>query len=180
MPGLYNRIEQHLREARSKWRGAFPAYSHSTLNAINYQDAGRILHHWSENKLLDGVVFSIATPIGDKDAHLYLTRGQREAIVENLLRLKRQFGTFLCMSPEMIRLLHPEVTEKHAPEQCRMSTRVASFDAEGKRIAQCVLSTMADCSQCGCVVDTFLQTLERPVPNPRTVFHMVRLTAGSH
>jgi MoaA/NifB/PqqE/SkfB family radical SAM enzyme len=178
MPGLYNRIEKHLQNARSKWPGSFPAFSHSTLNAINYRDTGQILHRWSSNKLLDGAVFSIATPVGKNDlTHLRLTLRQREEIVEDLLRLKRQFGTFLCMSQEMISLLHPDVAKNHTPATCKMSTRVSSFDAEGNRIEQCVLSTLANCSLCGCVIDTFLQSMERPIPNPKTIFHVLRMTA---
>jgi len=181
MRGLYDRIKNHLQTARSKWPQSFPAFSHSTLNAINYRDTEQILHCWSRNKLLDGVVFSIATPVGKNDhPQLRLTLRQREEIVEDLVRLKRHFGPFLCMSEEMIGLLHPDVTKNHTPAKCKMSTRLSSFDAEGNRIGQCVLSAQANCSLCGCVIDTFLQTIERPIPNPKTVFHLMRLTAISN
>jgi hypothetical protein len=59
--GLFERIEKHLAKAKNEWAGAFPAFAHCVLNALNFRQIDGILHYWSENRLLDGVVFSTGT-----------------------------------------------------------------------------------------------------------------------
>ena len=76
--GLFERIEKHLAKARNEWLGEFPAVADCVLNALNFRQIGDILEYWSGNKLLDGVLFSTATPIrGANDNHLRLTQEGR-------------------------------------------------------------------------------------------------------
>lgn len=165
-PGLYERILHNLSIARRD--GKFPAYIHTVLNAKNYHQIQKILSVWRKNGLVDGVIFSTMTPIKDSgDESLRLSHGQRVWIVENLLRVKREFGNFLCMTPVMIETLHPEQTRLRTPDNCGVAQYVPSYDASGTRMKQCILSDKADCSGCGCVVtalaDTFVSKKLRGV-----------------
>ena len=175
--GLFERIEKHLVRARNDWPGEFPAYAHCVLNAVNFRQIGEILGYWSNNRLLDGVVFSTATPIhGAKDDHLHLKEQDREWIVEELLRQKQRFGDFLGNTLSMIRELHPRRTKTQDPGTCGTATLTHSFNTAGERIPQCVLSEKADCSQCGCVITAIYASLFTKSHDPATFRLMTRLT----
>ena len=153
MNGLYARILKNLTKARSG--GDFPTIVHTTLNAQNYKDLEGILATWSSNDLADGIMFSTVTPIrGAGDEDIRLSHEQRIWIVDELVRLRKQYAGFLCMTESMIRRLHPDHAQKLHPEVCDTSRWIESYDANGKRIPQCILSEKADCAQCGCVVTT--------------------------
>lgn len=153
MEGLYERILRNLGKARSG--GDFPAIIHSTLNSENYQEIDRIIATWANNGLADGIMVSILTPIRNAgDDGLRLSRAQRIWIVKELLRLKNEYRAFLCMTNAMIHRLHPDHVEQMHPAVCDTARWIESYDASGKRIAQCILSEKADCKECGCVITT--------------------------
>lgn len=157
-PGLYDRIVRHLSEARAN--GFFPACLHVTLNTLNYQQVPRILNVWLENELVDGVAFSTHTPIRDaSDDWLRLSEVQTWQLVANLLRCKKEHAGFLLNTEAMIRRLHPQVMNQQSPATCATSCYVASFHADGKQIEQCIFSEKGDCSHCGCVVTTALDSI---------------------
>jgi hypothetical protein len=60
------------------------------------------------------------------------------------------------MSSQMIGHLHPDKVRRQVASECKTSTLVESFQADATKIDQCVLSSKADCSGCGCVITGFL------------------------
>ena len=161
--GLFERIVRNL--GRSRAEGGFPAFAHSVLNAQNYHQIEDILRFWSENGLLDGVTFSTLTPIhGSGDNEYRLSRNQREWIVEELIRQKQSYGEFMVNTVPMINLFHPDHTATQAPKTCGTARLVPSFGGDGKQIEQCILGDKADCSQCGCVITSMMETM---FPRPR-------------
>jgi MoaA/NifB/PqqE/SkfB family radical SAM enzyme len=151
--GLYERILKNLGSARVG--GAFPAIIHTTLNALNYKEIGDIFAIWADNELADGILVSTITPVrGAGDEPLLLSREQRIWIVEELLRLKREYAEFLLMTEPMIHRLHPCHTERLDPQVCNTAKWIESYDAAGNRVSQCILSEKADCRKCGCVITT--------------------------
>ena len=160
MKGLYARILNNLGKARA--RGDFPTIIHTTLNAENYREMAAILATWSSNGLADGIMFSTITPIkGAGDETVRLLREQRIWIVNELLRLRKQYSGFVCMTEGMINRLHPDHTEQLNPAVCDTARWIESYDAAGNRIPQCILSEKADCKKCGCVVTTMSDGNER-------------------
>jgi MoaA/NifB/PqqE/SkfB family radical SAM enzyme len=156
--GLYDRIVGHLSDARA--RGSFPACLHVTLNSQNYQQVRQILEVWRANGLVDGVAFSTHTPIREaNDDWLRLSDEQSESLVEDLLSCKQEFGDFLLNTPAMIRRLLPENMMKQTPDNCPTARFVDSFHADGSKIKQCIFSEKADCSGCGCAVNTALESI---------------------
>jgi MoaA/NifB/PqqE/SkfB family radical SAM enzyme len=151
--GLYDRILKNLGRARAD--GDFPAIIHTTLNAFNYKEIAEILALWADSRLADGILVSTITPIkGAGDEALILSREQRIWVVEELLRLKREYSEFLFMTEPMIRRLHPLHTERLDPQVCNTAKWIESYDAAGNRVSQCILSEKADCTRCGCVITT--------------------------
>jgi MoaA/NifB/PqqE/SkfB family radical SAM enzyme len=156
--GLFERIVRNVSKARAE--GDFPAVAHTVLNAENYTQIGDILAFWSGNGLLDAVMFSTMTPIEDSgDDDFRLSREQREWIVEELLRNKQAYGSFVLNTTQMIEMFHPDHTATQSPSTCGTARLVASFDGAGKRIEKCILGGKADCTQCGCVITTMMETM---------------------
>ena len=173
--GLYERILKNLGRAREG--GDFLAFIHTTLNAWNYREIADICRNWKENGLADGIFVSTMTPIkGAGDDGLRLSREQRVWIVDELLRLKAEYGRFMPQTVGMLRLLHPDHTATLSPEKCPVSRFVESYDASGKRIPQCILSDKADCTECGCVISTFMSDASRP-SHLGSKFDMLNLSA---
>jgi MoaA/NifB/PqqE/SkfB family radical SAM enzyme len=157
--GLHARLLKHLGNARAG--GDFPAFIHTTLNAVNYQEIDDIVARWAGNGLADGIMVSTLTPIRHAgDEGLRLSRAQRVWIVDELLRLKHAYGAFLCMTEAMIRRLHPDHTQHLSPDVCHTARFIESYDASGARMRQCILSEQADCRECGCVVTTMSDPTE--------------------
>ena len=119
------------------------------LNAPNYRGISDILETWSTNGLADGLLVSTLTPVeGANDEQLRLSARERIWIVNELLRLKPRFGSFLAMPEGQIRRLHPQHTATLTPERCETAQLVESYDAAGGRIKQCILSKKANCQNC--------------------------------
>jgi hypothetical protein len=174
-PRLFERIVCNLESARAD--GCFPAVGHTVLNSQNHRQIGDILDFWSRNGLLDGVLFSTLTPIrGGDDGWLRLSRAQQAVIARDLAVHKRRHGAFLMNTDRMIELLKPETMARQRPDACATARLVASFDAAGDRIEQCILGGQADCTQCGCVITSMLETTF-PRPRPSTLRMLARLRA---
>src|SRR3989344_4101396 len=166
MPGLYNRILKNLTGVRLK--GEFTCRIHSVLNKLNFERIGDMVETWKTNGLADGIVFSTMTPIrGGGEDEFQLSESEREWIVEELLKLKKVHGGFIFMTEKMISRLHPDHTRHQTPLTCGTAKYSVSYDASGKRMAQCILSDKADCTACGCVVTSFMDTLSEF--DPRTI-----------
>ncbi|MBI2635131.1 MAG: radical SAM protein [Parcubacteria group bacterium] len=173
--GLYNRIIKNISRARAAWQ-IFPIYIHTVLNTKNQNQVREILRTWLSNGLADGVVFSTHTPIkGAGDSTLRLSRFERINIVKELQRCKDEFGDFLVNTKAMIRFLHPDFTDSQNPTKCGTAHFVPSFDASGGRMKQCILSEKADCTQCGCVITTMIETVRHFPPDLSSLRSLAKL-----
>lgn len=152
--GLFRRVFKNIQQFRKASNA--PVYLHSVLNQINYQQIRGILSFWIRGKMVNGVIMSTITPIYGIRSELWLTTNQKKWIVAELLEAKKEFGDFLCMTNSMIAHLHPDNTAKLTPEKCGTAIYSPSFDAKGNKMAQCVLSDKAKCSECGCVITAMM------------------------
>ncbi|MFA6269968.1 MAG: hypothetical protein WC657_02045 [Candidatus Paceibacterota bacterium] len=163
MSGLYDRILQNLSCVRNE--GSFPVFIHSVLNRLNFRQIGEMVEIWEDNGLADGIVFSTMTPIlNGSDEKFRLTRKDRMWIVEELLVQQKLKPDFLFMTPKMIQCLHPDFTKNQTPKTCGTARLVASYDASGVGIPQCILSDKADCSECGCIITAIFESVLRFPP----------------
>lgn len=153
--GLYKRIQKNLTDFRA--RSDSKVIIHTVLNKLNHESIWEMLDTWWQNRLCDGVIFSTHTPIkGAHDDDLRLNYIERDILVSTLLDAKLVYPGFLSMTTSMIEKLHPRHTETLHPGVCGTALFAPSFYANGERIPQCILSEKADCTQCGCVITTFL------------------------
>lgn len=172
--GLFERVFKNIQKFRET--SSAPIYLHTVLNQINYRQIKGILSFWSEKKLVDGVVISTITPICGMGDELWLTVEQKKWIVKELLEAKKEFGGFLCMTNSMIEHLSPDNTAKLSPEKCGTAIYSPSFDARGNKMAQCVLSDKAKCSECGCVITAMMNAFT-PHLKPKELALLLKITA---
>lgn len=175
-PGLFRHIVKNLERARAT--NDFPAYIHSVLNAMNFQEIAGILNFWKNNGLADGVIFSTMTPINGLkpiDRNLRLSGDQLEWIVAELHEQKKKFGNFIVNTEKMIELYRPATMNLQNPQTCGTARYVPSFDAAGQRMPQCILSNKADCSRCGCVISAMFKTVMHFPPSITDTRTLLRL-----
>ncbi|MDD5477553.1 MAG: radical SAM protein [Candidatus Omnitrophica bacterium] len=114
--GVYDKIKKNAFSATEKRISTAIIYC---LNAINTGCISEFLEEWSKTKI-DGVVFTMYTPIKGKSSYLILNDEQREKTVSLLLGLKKKYGNFICNSKLMIELLRTKYGEELA-ENCPMN-----------------------------------------------------------
>ena len=173
--GLYDRVLKNLTAIRRT--NKFPAYIHTVLNTQNYRQIEEILHVWRNNRLADGVIFSIMTRIRNSgcDDDLLLNNSQQKWVIKELLKQKKIFGEFLCMTKKMILMYEPERTRQQKPASCATARFISSFDASGEKIPQCIFSDKGDCSKCGCVITTMIDAITHFPPSPTTIKLLARM-----
>jgi MoaA/NifB/PqqE/SkfB family radical SAM enzyme len=172
-PGLFERILKNLVRVRSV--GKFPVFIHTVLNALNFEQIQEMILFWRKNRLADGIEFSLVTPVSEKDKNLTLERREKIWIVGELLRMRKRFGNFICMSSCAINRYHPEVLEKQTPESCKTARFVASYQADGSLRKQCIFSDKGDCKNCGCVITAFMDALIKIPPDLNNILNLARL-----
>jgi len=77
----------------------------------------------------------------------------------------------------MILHLHPDNTTKLTPEKCGTAIYSPSFDARGNKIAQCILSNKAKCSECGCIITAMMNAFS-PRLKPRELTFLLKITTS--
>ena len=161
MQGLYDRIHRRLRDAQAQF--GLQVFIHTVLNRLNHDQIPDILEHWYDSGLAKGVTFSTVTPIAGADPNLLLDDDMRRFVVAELLLRKQQFGRFLAMTPDMIRMYRGSYVRLQTEETCPTARFVESFDADGTRIPKCIFGAEGDCSGCGCVITPTISGLLHPL-----------------
>lgn len=161
MQGLYDRIHRRLRDAQAQF--GLQVFIHTVLNRLNYNQIPDILEHWYDSGLAKGVTFSTVTPIAGADPNLLLNDYMRAWIVAELLLRKEEFGSYLAMTPDMIRMYHGPQVHAQTADTCPTAKFVESFDADGTRIPKCIFGAEGDCSGCGCVITPTIASLLNPL-----------------
>jgi len=142
-PATYERILKNIEHSRIT--------VHCTITRQMAARAGSLelfLRFWSDRPQVQRVWFSVFTPQRGAEAAERLTPGEREEVVEELLRLRALFPK-LDMAPSALRqFLKPP----SSPDACifAKTTRTVSADLRTP-VTPCQLGGDPDCSECGCV-----------------------------
>ena len=122
----------------------------SKLNADRIEAFVRETYTWN----IGGIVFSFATPnVGDRQS-FYLSNERKELAVQEILRLKQEFGEFIAMGTRTIELLRPSEVARWSPHCPTFAAR--SIRADGQPIERCIFGPDGDCSRCGCNISAAL------------------------
>jgi len=150
-PATYLRILEHIKGQR--------VTVHCT---ITRQMIGRpgyfeeFLEFWTARPEVKRVWFSIFTPQkGASDAEI-LTRGERNAVLDELAALRSTFPKLDLHDLVLDGLRHPPAS----PSECLFSQTTINYSADfKKRITPCQFGGDPDCSQCGCMASAGLKAV---------------------
>lgn len=120
------------------------------INQLNKDCIEPLLKEWSRTHI-QGISFSFYTPPKDTNDSLYLRMPERDALINHLLTLKKEYGDFIINSRSVLSLMKSR-TSAEITMRCRSPKALLSIDAKGNIKSPCVMGSNADCLRCGCVV----------------------------
>lgn len=114
------------------------------------------LQFWSARREVKKIWFSIFTPqVGAEDVEI-LTPAQRDAVIDELLELKRRFPKLEMPS----RVIEAYRRPPASPDRCIFARTTANYTADLEtRISPCQLGGDPDCSRCGCIASAGLHAV---------------------
>lgn len=126
------------------------------VTSINQHTIEEVLEDWSTTTHLKGFMFDFYTPIEGLPADLWIGWEARDAVIDQLLRLKREkYGDFIAMPERVLELMKSENSRK-VTDNCIFETKGHSLTTTGQVKEKCMLGPKADCDRCGCVVPYYL------------------------
>lgn len=120
------------------------------LSRLNADCIEPLLEEWSKTHVR-GIGFSFCTPIEGMDKEICLTLGERDVLIDKLLRLKKKFKGFIINSEDILRLMKSENAAR-VTEKCFVPQKIYSMQTNGERKSKCMLGEKADCARCGCMI----------------------------
>lgn len=120
------------------------------LNSINHQCVKAMLEEWRSSSV-QGISFSFYTPQKGIDDSLYLDGIDKDAVIDHIIELKKEYGDFILNSCSVLNLMKSG-TSSEITSRCKSPKAILSIDAKGNIKSPCVMGSSVDCSRCGCVV----------------------------
>jgi len=160
-PATYDRILKNIADAK--------VYIHCTITSQIAAREGYLdefLRFWSRRPEVIKVWFSLFTPQRGATDPEILTFEQRDAVVAELLRLRRLYPVLQMDEPTIREFASPP----KSPHDCifARTTRTISADLVSK-ITPCQFGGDPDCSRCGCMASMGLAAIGHHKLGPLTV-----------
>lgn len=112
---------------------------------------------WNRRPEVVRIWVSTYTPQRGEHSDEILTAGDRERLVEELLRAQTRYPKLLMNAGLGKSMLHPP----RSPSQCLFSRMSVNYTADLKtHVEPCVFGGTPDCSRCGCAASTGLEWLK--------------------
>ncbi len=166
-PATYERILKNIADASVTIHCTITGQIASTSGYLE-----QFLSFWSARPEIKRVWFSLFTPQRGATGPEILSAGQRTAVMEELLRLRRQYPV-LDMADAVIR----EIARPPAsPDDCIFARTTHTVSADLKtRITPCQFGGDPDCGQCGCIATLGLSAVgHHRVLGPLTAGHLFK------
>jgi sulfatase maturation enzyme AslB (radical SAM superfamily) len=128
----------------------------ATKDAAGAKYFEEFLSFWSARPEVRKVWFSIFTPQIGEEAEEILSPDEREAVLQELARLRPQFPKLHL--PDVV--LNGYRRPPQSPDECIFARTTLSVTADLKaRITPCQFGGNPDCSQCGCIASAGLKAI---------------------
>lgn len=142
----------------------------TTLHQGNKDQPALLLDAWRKSGIL-GMTFEFVTPVGRApDPKWDLVGTDRDLVIDQLLALKRRYGSFMKNSVFGLEMQRSENLRTWVgPTRCSTAQLSISFDSLGRRKSPCVLGSSPvnaagkrpNCGACGCHVPTIFEGIKR-------------------
>jgi organic radical activating enzyme len=113
---------------------------------------------WSSRKEVRKIWFSLYTPQESEDGGLRLLREDRNAVLDDLVSVRRVFQKVYFTDPVLDGFLHPP----QCPGECIFAQVTACVSADlVSEVVPCQLGVNPVCSECGCIASAGLAAVGR-------------------
>jgi MoaA/NifB/PqqE/SkfB family radical SAM enzyme len=150
-PATYERILKNIAGQR--------VTVHCTLTGRMLNRSGYLeefLEFWAPREEVEAIRISLFTPQRGDDSRECLSPGQRDFVIQELLRLRKRFPN-LDMGEALIEALaHPPAS----PAECLFAQITETISADfTTRVVPCQFGGNPDCSRCGCMASVGLEAV---------------------
>lgn len=156
--GIYRTIKQNV---LAHAPGVTISYCITRQNAHCIESTVR---EWAP--IARGFTFDFYTPMEGVDDDLWIPLPQRDAIVDRLLALRREYPQRFRVTERALRLMVSDLAGT-VTHDCLFSRKAFAYTALGQPKAKCMMGEKADCARCGCIVPFYLHSLTHRVPARR-------------
>lgn len=108
-----------------------------------------------------GIIFDFFTPVNKLDEALWLDWPTRDAIIDQLVKLKRKYPGVINMLDSTLDLMRSGNARK-VTDNCLFKEKAFTLGADGVPKGKCMMGDNADCDKCGCVVPFYMATMNSP------------------
>lgn len=152
--GTYPKIQRNVLAAKQ------PVVLSCVITRLNVDCLEEFCAEWLAHDRIEGINFSFYTPLTEDEDPIWLTPGERDAVLDRLLALKDRYERRILLSRAMIEAYRSHRAHEATGDNCRLKWASIALDAQGNRKEPCILGPKADCSRCGCVVPFMLRALK--------------------
>jgi MoaA/NifB/PqqE/SkfB family radical SAM enzyme len=108
-----------------------------------------------------GIIFDFFTPVNKLDESLWLDWPQRDAVIDQLFALKKNYPGKINMLDSTLDLMRSKNSKK-VTDNCLFKNKAFTLGADGDTKGKCMMGDNADCDKCGCVVPYYMATMNSP------------------
>lgn len=150
--GLYRLMKKNVSRQDLHVTGAM------CVTSLNVDSIEAVLEDWYKTTHLKGMMFDFYTPIQGLDDDLFIGWERRDAVLDQLLELKKKrYGDFIAMPDRVLELMKSHKS-KQVTDNCIFAKKGYSLTTKGDIKEKCMLGPKADCDRCGCVVPYYLHS----------------------
>jgi MoaA/NifB/PqqE/SkfB family radical SAM enzyme len=156
-PSMYARTKGNILSAVSR---GLRVYIHTVLNSENAGCVHELVAEWARSGVR-GIAFSFYTPMPGVADPLWIPPDARDRVVDQLLALKRSYGSFIEQTRSELALFRSDQAPSVVGANCLLLQGASvSFDSTGSRKSPCVMGAV-DCERCGCAVPYRMNAMVR-------------------
>lgn len=151
-PGIYQKIKQNVID-----HPELSIQISCVLTSITKDCVEDLIKEWGP-LAHGGIIFDFFTPVTGLDEALWLDWPTRDALIDQILELKKKYPGFVNMMDSTIELMRSNKA-KQVTDNCEFRLKAFAFGPTGETKGKCMMGDNADCDRCGCVVPFHMATL---------------------
>jgi MoaA/NifB/PqqE/SkfB family radical SAM enzyme len=151
-PGIYQKIKENVtRHPELKIQIS------CVLTSITKDCMEDLVQEWGPIAR-GGIIFDFFTPVTNLDEALWLDWPTRDALIDQILALKRKYPGVINMMDSTLELMRSK-NAKSVTDNCEFRLKAFTLGPTGEHKGKCMMGDKADCDRCGCVVPFHMATL---------------------
>lgn len=151
-PGIYGKIKQNVID-----HPELKIQISCVLTSITKDCVEDLIKEWAPIAR-GGIIFDFFTPVTNLDEALWLDWPVRDALIDQILHLKKKYPGVINMMDSTLRLMKSDKA-RQVTDNCEFRLKAFAFGSTGEPKGKCMMGDNADCDRCGCVVPYHMATL---------------------